>query len=160
MSAFKHFTMIECWHQCILQLSRENECEGLLPDCIGSAWKRASTTYFLLLRVCCEALSVFYSLTKCTSLQDGQDSNAKAGIKHYIAMNKACVHYYTACITSPSYIYCFSWTMTEPKVCCRLVGVSSAILSHPLAIVYATAHWYVVLVLYYTCRFVCEENHI
>ena len=32
ISAFKYFTMIECPRRCVLQLSCENEPEGLLPD--------------------------------------------------------------------------------------------------------------------------------
>ena len=34
MTAFKYSgTMIECSRRCVCQLSHENECEGLLPDC-------------------------------------------------------------------------------------------------------------------------------
>ena len=33
MGTFKYFTMIECPRQRVLQLSRENEQEELLPDC-------------------------------------------------------------------------------------------------------------------------------
>ena len=33
MSAFKYFTVIECPRRGVLQLSCENEREGLLPDC-------------------------------------------------------------------------------------------------------------------------------
>ena len=34
MSGFKYFMMMECPRQRVLQLSHENEREGLLPDCI------------------------------------------------------------------------------------------------------------------------------